>query len=136
MNFLNAKTVALKRIWDKKEEVIKLFSGDEYSQEVFLDMSKEDAPEHLEICMHFDEKHPSPKKLSISAIQYAMDPLELELSLAMKKKKNPYKKVIMGELKTVTKVDANTRYILITCHKKSCIGKSANIKLSVNYVEF
>lgn len=136
MNILNAKEVKLIKQRDERKVVTRLFTDNQYTQEVFIDMSQNLSPDKIEVCILFDKKHPVPKVISLSAIQYTTKELPLELSLFLKGKHLPYEVRKMDDFRTIITPKRGTNRIVITCNKTSCAGKSAQIKLSVNHATF
>ena len=133
MSFVNAKEVTKTVYWCGREIRSKLTTKDSDMQHFHLYMPKEYGPNKTEILLRFDKDNPSPKKLSISAVQDTMDWLPLTLSCYKKGARKPYFSKEMVDLCTRLELLQDTTRIVITCTDKHKGPNPIAVRLTVNY---
>jgi len=136
MRFLKGKSVWALEYYNNRVVTTPLFTASEYEQKVHIDMSKEDSPRKVEIHITYNRNFPAPKKLSVSAIQYTMNPFDVELKYGKESSIKPFKSIKMDGLRTLVEFDENINEIVFVITNEKNIRKAADIKFSVNYIEF
>ncbi len=136
MNFLDAKEVRVIKYREDVKTSSPVYTNDSMEQTLILDMTVQPVMNKIEVAIAFSKDHPSPKKLSLSAIQYTMEPLTLSIELYRIGGRKPYKVIPMEEFRTILDFEEGTGRMVIVSKRLDNEGKTANIKFSVNYVKF
>lgn len=136
MYFLDAKKVFNTYYTETGMDRREMFSDSGSEQMMFFDFKKGSKSLRQEISLLFDSEYRAPHKFSLSANQYTMDPLEIEVLLFKNGESEPYDVVILEGLRTILTLEPNTTKVVIGCNKDKCEGKSAKVKFSVNYIEY
>jgi len=136
MFFLDAKTVRLVKHFEGSTHSVPVYTDDISEQLIIISMAGEKIPELIELVVYFDDSVKLPKKISISANQYTMNPFDIDVKLTKKSCTKPYHAVKMGELRTVLDIEPNTRKVVFSFSQEQNKGKHAQIRFRINYITF
>ena len=135
MEFLKAKEVRLNSTVNGKTDSLRLTTSYEMTQDFYAVM-KGVGDESIKVVIYYDNHNPPPKKVSLSANQRTMLPFTIWIALYKKYCKAPYKRFLMGELRSLFELEEETTRIVIEFTKPEGQGKVAQVKLIANYVKF
>ena len=136
MNFLKADCVRLRKEYSNRVVETPLSSMYEMEQQLYVDLGASNSPDKLEVLIFFNDKHPAPMKVSLSANQYTMNPFEVKISLYKKYAKKPYKTLILGDIRSIFELEENTRKVVLEFVNMDNAHRFADVKLIVNYAKF
>ena len=136
MNFLKADCVRLRKEYSDRVVETPLYSKYEMEQQLYVDLGSNSSPDKLEVIAIFSSECPAPKKISLSANQYTMNPFEIKVSLYKKYGRRPYKSFTLGEIRSIFELEDDTRKIVLEFIDVDNERRFADVKLIVNYVKF
>ncbi len=136
MNFLKADCVRLRKEYSDRVIETPLYSKYEMEQQLYVDLGSNSSPDKLEVIAIFSSECPAPKKISLSANQYTMNPFEIKVSLYKKYGRRPYKSFTLGEIRSIFELEDDTRKIVLEFIDVDNERRFADVKLIVNYVKF
>lgn len=136
MNFLDAKKVEFVRCTQRGQFKTELYTDSCTDQIAYFAFKGKDDALREELNIVFDREQQIPHKFSLSANQYTMTPLEMEIALYKFGATEPYNVTMMEPLRTFVVLEPGTTRIVIACNNDKCNGKSTRVKFSVNYIEF
>jgi hypothetical protein len=136
MNFLKADCVRLRKEYSDRVVETPLYSKYEMEQQLYVDLGSNSSPDKLEVIAIFSSECPAPKKISLSANQYTMNPFEIKVSLYKKYGRRPYKSFTLGEIRSIFELEEDTRKIVLEFIDVDNERRFADVKLIVNYAKF
>lgn len=136
MNFLNACNVRLEKHYNERVVKCSLHTDDEMFQNVIINMVKDEKLEKFAMTVRFDKTRISPKKLSISANQYTMNPFLIEIKLIKIGQKEPYHITQMKGLATMLDLEPDTGRIVFSFYRNDNEGKFSEIKFIANHIAY
>lgn len=136
MNFLKADCVRLRKEYSDRVVETPLYSKYEMEQQLYVDLGSNSSPDKLEVIAIFSSECPAPKKISLSANQYTMNPFEIKVSLYKKYGRRPYKSFTLGEIRSIFELEDDTRKIVLEFIDVDNERRFADVKLIVNYAKF
>lgn len=136
MNFLKADCVRIRKHYKDRVEETPVYTMYDMEQQLYVDMVGKKGVQRYEVVICYTTDTPAPKKVSLSANQYTMNPFTIEISLYKRYARKPYSKFKLGELRSLFDVEDGTNKIVLEFISPNAEGHFADVKLVANYTKF